>query len=61
MCGFGTLQLDDAPHKCIVEEMLHAIDIAGDFEDSISGKYVLDGNHVAPVQQLDGNGMTEGQ
>ncbi|THU86961.1 hypothetical protein K435DRAFT_357599 [Dendrothele bispora CBS 962.96] len=40
---------DNAPHKRVVEEMLRAIDVAGDFEDSVSGKYVLDGSNDAPV------------
>lgn len=34
----GTVPKDELPHKLIVKEMIHSIDVAADFEDSISGQ-----------------------
>lgn len=32
----GTLSTDDLPHKRIIKEMIHSIDVAADFEDSLN-------------------------
>jgi len=29
---------DELPHKAIMKEMIHSIDVAADFEDSIRGE-----------------------
>ncbi|KAF5356255.1 hypothetical protein D9756_004340 [Leucocoprinus leucothites] len=34
--GTGAVSKDDLPHKFLIREMIHSIDIAADFEDSLS-------------------------
>lgn len=34
--GDGTVPKDDLPHKRIIKEMIHSIDVAADFEDSLN-------------------------